>query len=255
MAALAHAQPASKPTGKKDAPQCDLHASPSSVASALQRWSPVLASNFDPKTLKDLPEEDLFLILSGIMMSPIDEWQLSTKDAASGVHIYSRTNPNKNLKFAQFLATVTLPLDTKAASALINSASSRLEWDTFVSHFVELTPNLVYFTTHPIGIISGREFVDRRIIRTTADGSIVCVCTSTESDLAPKKSGVQRAWNYTNGVAIIPNKAGCTVRMLACSDARGWMPQWVSEWGTPGAMLKILKDMHGCAVKRAAPEK
>lgn len=212
-------------------------------------------TNVNPSTLKDLADDQLFDLIREPMMSSLEAWKLKQSDAKSGLCIYGRSNPNPNLKFAQFLAVVSLPLTVAEACDLIHRASSRLEWDSFMATFMELRPDLVYFTTVPMGPLWGRSFIDRRVIRTLPDGSSICACTSVESDLAPKNSDLQRAWNYTNGVAIVPTKAGCTVRMLACSDARGWMPRAVSEWGTPAAMLKILVAMHGVAVKRAESKK
>lgn len=212
-------------------------------------------TNVNPSTLKDLSDDKLFDLIREPMMGPVEGWKLKQSDAKSGLCIYSRPNPNPNIGFAQFLAIVSLPLTVEEACDLIHRASSRLEWDSFMATFMELRPDLVYFTTVPIGALWGRSFIDRRIIRTLPDGSSICACTSVESDLAPKNSGLQRAWNYTNGVAIIPTNAGCTVRMLACSDARGWMPQSISEWGTPKAMLRILSKMHEVAVKRVESKK
>jgi hypothetical protein len=212
-------------------------------------------TNVDPSTLKNLPDDQLFELVREPMLSPTEAWKLKKSDTKSGLCIYTRSNPNPKIKFAQFLAVVSLPLTVAEACDLIHRASSRLEWDSFMATFMELRPDLVYFTTVPMGPLWGRSFIDKRIMRTLPDGTHVCACTSVESDLAPTNSGLQRAWNYTNGVAIIPTKTGCTFRMLACSDARGWMPQSVSEWGTPAALLRILSAMHAIAVKRAESKK
>lgn len=190
------------------------------------------------------PVEDLLLVrIRAILLTPIEGWEIQKTDETQHVAVYKRDNPDKKIPFAQWLAIVELPISAKEASVLIHEAANRRKWDKMLVDFEDLGQDLVYFSTVPVmgGLISGRDFVIRRLFQTMNDKTEICAVESVEDERYPKKSGLVRAWNHSNGVAIIPRGAnGCTVRMLGCLDARGWLPEAVVAGGMSSTLISIL---------------
>lgn len=209
----------------------------------------------------DMSDDQLFDFVRQLLVQPLDKhWEPKKKDDKTGVHIYKRASVNPKIPLSVFKATYALPLDVQPSASLIDDPANRILWDPFVENFMVVKKGesgVVTFTTKPIGLVWGRCFFDKRIMRTLVDGSKLVACTSIipeevlKPEDIPSYQGKQRGWNYFTGVLITKTATGSAVQMVACSDAGGWLPTWMSEGGTPGALIQICGGQYEMALKRA----
>jgi hypothetical protein len=155
-----------------------------------------------------------------------------------------RAHPDPKITIHQWMTEVDLPVGVSEASSMINKIEPRRKWDKTLDKFEELEDGIIFFTTFPVlgGIISGRYFYQRRVFRTLPDGTEICATESIKYDKRPPPKGLVEGWAHGNGVMITPNATGCTVRMLACVDPKGWLPRVIAEGGAGKVLTQIMSD-------------
>lgn len=198
-----------------------------------------------------LSDQALMALVKPILMSELSEWKVSDMDSKQNIAVYWRPNPNKDIKFCLFMAVADLPISVKEAADLLNKPENRLIWDKDnVEVFEDIGDGLVYTKTKPVmgGLISPRDMVDMRVFEELADGTHICAARSVDSPKRPPAKGAVRAFSYSNGLRITKRgEKACTIRMLGCSDPRGWLFKAMVEGGVPGVLMKMLV----CLVREA----
>jgi len=145
-------------------------------------------------------------------------------------------------------------VDMHIAFWIFFSVQERVKWDPVFATMALVGDGVggseILYSVMKPPVVTPRDFLQYRRVRTLADGSICVVMRSAEHETQPEVKGYIRAESYISGYVFRQSADGSlNIFIMACTDIKGIIPKWVINTLAPRKPAEWVENL-----KKAAHE-